>query len=177
MATVDIQAALQRVESVLTRRPDKGLHTDTPARARWEHDLVVRSHHPGGSSVLTDMPPELGGGGREVTPGWLMRAGLAACTVTCVVFAAAAEGIELQSVEASAESESDARGILGMREADATPVPSAPRALDLKVRVAARGVSPARLERLVETARLRSAVLCALADGVQVRLSVQAEAS
>ena len=51
---------------------------DAIARARAEPNrLTYATSGPGGATLLTDMPPELGGSGDQVTPGWLMRAGLA----------------------------------------------------------------------------------------------------
>lgn len=173
MATADIRAALERVESVLQRRPSLGLHADTAATARWNQGVSVISRHPNGTEIATDMPPELGGRGEAVTPGWLMRAGLASCTVTCIALAAAAQGIELEAIEVTAESQSDARGLFGMKEPDATRVPAAPRAVQLQVRIGARGVPAERLRRLVEDTRRCIPVLCALEDAVPVVLQVE----
>jgi len=174
MATADIRAAVQRVEAVLARRPQMGLHADTAARARWDGDVGVIVEHPNGVRIRTDMPAELGGRGADVTPGWLMRAGLAACTLTCIALAAAAQGIELQTLELTACSESDARGILGMHDARARPVQAGPRRVVLSVRIAARGVGAERLQRLIEDTRRRSPVLCALEDSVPVALQIEA---
>ena len=77
MSMQDLAAALQRVEKVLQRRPDMGLHDDAPATARWQSGTRVVSSHANGTQVVTDMPTELGGTGDRVTPGWLLRAGLA----------------------------------------------------------------------------------------------------
>ena len=173
MATADIRAAVGRVQSVLTRRPELGLHADTAAVARWHHDVSVIACHPNGTEFRTDMPPELGGKGEAVTPGWLMRAGLAACTVTCIALAAAARGIELQTLEARAASHSDARGILGMTDAEGVPVASAPREIELSVRLSARGVPAEQLRQLVQDTRRCSVVLCALEGRVPVHLRVE----
>ena len=77
MTKEDIAAAVQRVESVLQRRPATGIHDDAPATARWQSGLRVIACHANGTQVLTDMPSELGGSGDKITPGWLFRAGLA----------------------------------------------------------------------------------------------------
>jgi hypothetical protein len=47
-----IAAALQRVESILNRRPAAGLHVDEPAVARWEGGTRVVSRHRNGASGL-----------------------------------------------------------------------------------------------------------------------------
>jgi hypothetical protein len=41
MTIEDIAAAVQRVESVLKRRPATGIHDDAPATARWQTGLRV----------------------------------------------------------------------------------------------------------------------------------------
>ncbi|MEJ7688909.1 MAG: hypothetical protein WKG52_19115, partial [Variovorax sp.] len=88
MTMQDIAAALQRVEAVLQRRPETGLHDDAPAAARWERGTRVVTHHASGAQMATDMPGELGGSGDQVTPGWLFRAGLASCAATSIVVSA-----------------------------------------------------------------------------------------
>ncbi|HUE09319.1 MAG TPA: hypothetical protein VMQ54_00200, partial [Steroidobacteraceae bacterium] len=110
MASQEIAAAMQRVESILTRRPEVGLHDDEPATARWQGGARVASSHANGTLLLTDMPTELGGTGDQVTPGWLFRAGLASCLATRIAMGAAAAGFELTLLEVLAGSRSDARG-------------------------------------------------------------------
>ena len=116
MTMQDIATALQRVESALKRRPCGGTHDDPPATARWQTGLRVASSHANGTQVLTDMPAALGGSGDQVTPGWLLRAGLASCLATRIAMSAAAKGIELTFLEVLASSRSDARGLFGMVE-------------------------------------------------------------
>src|ERR1700733_4175463 len=117
MSMERIAAALHRVESILKRRADAGLHEDTPAVACWEGGAHVVSRHPNGASVATDLPSELGGMGAEVTPGWLWRAALSSCLAARIVVAAAVDGIDLASVEVRANSRSDLRGLLGLKGA------------------------------------------------------------
>jgi len=94
MAKEDIAAAVQRVESVLQRRPATGIHDDAPATARLQSGLRVIASHANGTQMPTDMPSELGGSGDRITPGWLFRAGLASCLTTRIAMGAAAEGID-----------------------------------------------------------------------------------
>ncbi len=150
MSTDDLAAALQRVETVLRRRPDMGLHDDAPATAKWERGTRVVARHANGTTLPTDMPGELGGTGDKVTPGWLFRAGLASCAATSIVMAAAMKGISLSVLEVRATSRSDTRGVLGMKEFDGTPVGAGPIDLKLHVRIAAHGVDPAALRALVD---------------------------
>jgi len=87
MATADIRAAVGRVQSVLTRRPELGLHADTAAVARWHHDVSVIACHPNGTEFRTDMPPELGGKGEAVTPGWLTMFALYLVSSVAIIMA------------------------------------------------------------------------------------------
>ena len=66
----NVAAALQRVDAVLRRRPDAGLHDDAPATARWVIGMRFVAGHANGTQLPTDMPAELGGSGDQVTPGW-----------------------------------------------------------------------------------------------------------
>jgi uncharacterized OsmC-like protein len=173
MAAHDIAQALQRIESVLRRRPDSGLHDDAPATARWDGGTRMVTSHPGGKQVLTDMPGEMGGSGDQVSPGWLFRAGLASCTATCIAMAAAAQGIDLQTLELRASSRSDTRGLLGMTDADGREVSAAPQDVQLHVRIAARGVTSERLRSLVESSYRYSPVPRAVQDAVPVALVIE----
>jgi uncharacterized OsmC-like protein len=174
MAAQDIAEALQRVEAVLRRRPETGIHDDAPATARWDGGARVVTRHANGTEVSSDMPSEFGGTGDRITPGWLFRAGLAACTTTRIAMAAAAEGIELQTLELQARSRSDTRGLLGMADADGEAVSAAPSDVELRVRIAARGVAPERLRALVEDSYRHSPVSCAV-QGVPVALRIEVE--
>src|SRR6187401_1206577 len=94
MPMQDVAAAMERVKTVLERRPEMGLHDDAPATARWEGGTRIVASHSNGKQMATDMPAELGGSGDQVTPGWLFRAGLASCAATTIAMAAARHGID-----------------------------------------------------------------------------------
>jgi len=175
MAIRDIAAAAQRVESVLQRRPTSGTHDDAPATARWQDGLRVVAYHANGTEMLTDMPTELGGSGDKVTPGWLLRAGLASCLATCIAMDAAAEGIELTALDVLATSRSDLRGLLGMADSSNAPVGAGPSELQLRVRICAAGVPAERLRLLVENSNLCSPVSAATRDAVPVALRIDVD--
>ena len=175
MASQQIAAAMQRVESVLKRRPEVGLHDDAPATARWESGTRVVSSHANGTRLLTDMPTELGGSGEQVTPGWLFRAGLASCLATRIAMGAAVAGFELAMLEVLASSRSDARGIFGMSEASGEPVCAGPRDIQVLVRIAAPGVSPERLRILIEESNRCSPVSAAARDEVPMTLRIEVD--
>jgi uncharacterized OsmC-like protein len=176
MTIQDIAAAVQRVESVLQRRPAAGIHDDVPATARWQTGLRVVACNANGTQMLTDMPTELGGSGDKVTPGWLFRAGLASCLATCIAMDAAAEGIELTALEVLATSSSDLRGMFGMVDGTGAPVGAGPREIQIQVRIRAAGVSAERLRLLVEDSNRCSPVSAAARDAVPVALRIEVDA-
>jgi uncharacterized OsmC-like protein len=173
MSLQDIAAAMERVESVMRRRPELGLHDDSSASARWDGGLRVSASHESGLRLETDMPRELGGTGDLVTPGWLMRAGAASCAVTRIAMAAAAQGIALDELEVSAHSRSDTRGLLGLADAEGAPVPAGPAEVTLSVRIAAAGVAPARLRELVDASCRCAPVQQALMRATPVTVQVE----
>ena len=177
MTTEEIAAAMQRTESVLRRRPEAGVHDDTPASARWDGGLKIVTTHANGFQLETDMPEELGGRGQDVTPGWLIRAALASCAATRIAMAAATEGIALSALELTASSRSDARGIFGMTDRDGSPISAGPREVHLHVRICAPGVSKERLKRLVENSHRCSPVSCAMQEAIPVALRTEVEDS
>jgi len=168
-----IAAALHRVESILQRRPGAGLSDDAPAVARWEGGARVVSSHPGGVSVATDMPSELGGMGEEVTPGWLWRAALSSCLATRIVMAAAVDGIDLTSVEVLASSRSDLRGLLGMKAASGAVPSPAPSDVQLHVRIQAADASRERLQALVARSQACSPMQIAAIRALPIEVSVE----
>lgn len=173
MAQQDIAAALHRVRSVFQRRPEAGMHDDTPATARWVQGTRVATSHADGHTLATDMPAELGGRGDEVTPGWLFRAGLASCAATSIVLAAADAGLVLSALEVKATSRSDARGLLGMADAQGRPVYAGPGEMTLHVHIAADGAAPERLRALVEAALRQSPIPSAVCQATPLALQVE----
>ncbi len=177
MTTQKVAAALRRVEAVLQRRPDMGIHDDAPAAARWEGGTRVVSSHANGTRMATDMPEELGGSGDQVSPGWLFRAGLASCAATRIAMGAAAEGIELTSLQVMATSKSDTRGMLGMADGEGQSIDASPCDVRLHVRIAAHGIEPARLRALVDASYRCSPVPNAVVNAVPVALHVEVGAA
>jgi uncharacterized OsmC-like protein len=170
-----VAIALRRVEAVLQRRPEMGLHDDAPATARWQHGTRVVASHANGAQVPTDMPTELGGSGDQVSPGWLFRAGVASCAATSIAMAAAREGIALTALEVKVGSRTDARGMFGMTGADGVRVSAAPGDLQLRVRIGASDASEARLRELVEAGVRCSPIPSAVQHAVPIALQVEIE--
>jgi uncharacterized OsmC-like protein len=173
MPNHELAAALQRAETVFRRRPDMGMHEDAPASARWERDTRVVVNHANGTQIASDMPCELGGTGDRITPGWLFRAGVAACATTTIAMAAAARGIELSALEVQVSSRSDTRGILGMDEADGERVFAGPSDVQLRVRIASPAVSPEQLRALIEEGLRRSPIPNVLQTAMPMAVHVE----
>lgn len=171
-----IAASLERVASLLRRKPQAGLADDSAATARWDGGLrtSVRADKSGHTvfSVATDMPTELGGEASAMSPGWLLRAGLASCSATRIAMAAAAAGIALRTLEVRATSRSDARGMLDIPDLDGAAVPAGPLAMALHVRISAPGVPDAHLRALVASTWTCSPVTDTIGRPVPVALHV-----
>lgn len=173
MSAQYVADAMQRVEAVLRRRPDMGMHDDSTAVASWRGSTRIVTGNGSGIEISTDMPAELGGTGDQVSAGWLMRAALAACTATRIAMAAAAAGIELTKLELRATSRSDVRGLLGMTESDGSPIGAGPHDLQLHVTIAAHGVPAQELRALVEESHRCSPVPCAIQEQTPVGLHIE----
>jgi organic hydroperoxide reductase OsmC/OhrA len=175
MATHDIAAAMRRAESVLRRRPETGLHDDSPVIAQWQSGTRIALSHSNGTQVQTDMPVELGGTGDQATPGWLFRAGVASCLATCIAMRAAEAGMELSTLEVRASSRSDLRGFFGMKDAMGDAVCAGPCEVQLVVRIKAHGIEPAQLRNLVEESHRCSPMPTALRNAVPVGLRIDTD--
>jgi uncharacterized OsmC-like protein len=167
-----ISAAMDRVATILRRRPDLGLQADPPATACWERDLRVVSRTASGLQFATDMPAQLGGSGTQVTPGWLMRASLASCAATRIAMTAAAAQIELAMLEVSVTSRSDTRGLLGMSDQEGVSVDAGPCDVEMIVRIAANGIASDQLRSVVEESHRCSPVSNALWRAIPISLRI-----
>lgn len=172
----DLAAAWRRVERALRRSPKTGLQDDAPATVQWTGGTKVVASHANGTELRTDMPTQLGGDGAGVTPGWLLRAGLASCAATTIAMRAAVEGIELRTLQIIASSRSDTRGLLGMTDANGKQVTAGPRDVQLQVRIsAADGTSAQKLRELVQRADECSPVSCALRSQIEIDVHIECE--
>lgn len=172
MSLEHVAQAMERVAAVLRKRPSAAMKDDAPATASWQGGVRVTASHPAGAQVTTDLPPELGGAGSGVPPGWLVRAAAASCAVTRIVMSAAAQGIALERVEATMGSRSDLRGLLGVPGEDGADVSPAPFDLRLQVHVAAPGVPRDTLEALVANSCRHSPVNAALETALPIRVEL-----
>ncbi len=171
MSMEQIKSSVASVAAHFASHPEEARQQDMPATAVVEDDLRCRVEGPGGVTVITDMPAPVGGGGNAPTPGWFMRAALAACDATMIALRAAHEGIKLSRIEVTAESDSDNRGLLGVDDS----VPAGPLATRTRVRLAAPNADAERLRAIVDWAVQHSPVANALERAVpkEIELEIQ----
>lgn len=168
--TTEIASAIERTRLALESSGSGGASPDRPAAASIEDGLRCRVDGPDGWSIVTDMPPPVGGQGSAPTAGWMLRAAWAACDATAIAMRAAELGIELTQLEVVAESESDFCGLLGIGDG-VLPGPIRAR---IRVRIAADGVEPERLREIVEWADRHSPVGDAIRRAVPAEIEVTA---
>jgi uncharacterized OsmC-like protein len=152
-----IRNAIEAASGHLTEHPEAALGTDAAATAVREDGLRFRIEGPQGS-VISDMSKSVGGGATAPTPGWLMRAALAACDASLVAMEAARDGVELTDLTVTVEGESDFRGVLGV---DSSVHPG-PLALRVRIELAAPDATEDQLREIVERAEAHSPVRDAL---------------
>jgi uncharacterized OsmC-like protein len=156
-----IGSAIEQASSYLTEHPEAATASDSAATAVREEGLRFRVEGPW-SSLTSDMAKSVGGGASAPTPGWLLRAALAACDATMLAMEAARDGVELTDLRVSVESESDCRGVLGV---DPTVQPG-PLSMRVGIRLSAKAATEEQLRAIVERAEAHSPVRDALARAV-----------
>lgn len=162
-----IRTALEAATAYLTDHPEEARYTDSLATARLESGLRVRVGGTNGESLVTDMPAAVGGAGTGPSPGWMLRAAVAACVASIAAMRAAQVGLTGFTVEVDVDSESDDRGILGLDGS----VPAGPLSMRVAFRMAADGASREALEEVAAWAVEH----CPVSDAVRraVPLSVE----
>lgn len=149
----EIRSAIEKASGYLAENPDAATGTDAAATAVMEEGLRCRVEGPKGA-LATDMSESVGGGASAPTPGWMLRAALAACDATLVAMEAARDGIDLSELIVSVESDSDFRGVLGI-DAGAHP---GPLAIRTRIELAAPDATEEQLREIVQRAEERSPV-------------------
>lgn len=166
---MNVSEAIEKLRSAISADPSKARAKNVPATARLVSGLQCELRGPYGERVLTDMPPAMGGAASGPNPGWLMRGAIASCTATVIAMRAAHDGVDLNELEVTVESDSDLRGILGIDE----HVSAGHRAIRMKVRIGSPSASPQALRELVEWAEAHSPVGCTIKDSPACKLEVQ----
>jgi uncharacterized OsmC-like protein len=168
-AQAAIKAIIDSRVDFLQQYPERARVSDKAAIAVLDGGLCCQLRTSDGAITTSDMPTQVGGNASAPTPGWFMRAALAACDATTIAMRAACLGIRLDMLEVSVESESDARGLLGMDSS----VRVGPLSISTRVSIAASGADPAELRQLVEWALAHSPVADAIKRSVPVLVEVR----
>jgi uncharacterized OsmC-like protein len=163
-----IRKAIETASGKLAEHPEMAVGTDAAATAVREEGLRFRVDGPNGA-ITTDMSESVGGAASAPTPGWLMRAALAACDATTVAMEAARDGIELSELSVSVESDTDFRGVLGV---DGAPHPG-PLAIRVRIELAAPDATEEQLREIVRRAEARSPVRDAISREVSMSTEIE----
>jgi len=158
MTIESIAKAFKAAKNHLMANPADGNCTDTYASAKLVQGLRMQVTGPKGQALLTDMPAGVGGEASAPSPGWLMRAGTAACTSTVIALRAAELGVTLDSLEVKVESQSNDCGMFGVGD----DIPAGPLSASMEVRISAKGVDETDLNGIVSWAIAHSPVADAL---------------
>jgi uncharacterized OsmC-like protein len=140
-----IRSAVEKTVQHYEEDPGAGPEPDSPATAVRDGVLRFRVSGPHGQ-IVTDLAESVGGGASAPTPGWCMRAALAACDASVIAIEAARDGISLSRLEVTVGSESDFRGTLGVDDS----VPAGPLAMHVRVRVASDDADEDALRAVVK---------------------------
>jgi uncharacterized OsmC-like protein len=165
----DIGDALRGARAYLTDHPDEARYRDSPATARMVGGLATEVEGPDGVSLRTDMPAGIGGGASAPSPGWYLRAAQASCVATLVTMRAAEEGVALDHLVVTVDSESDDRGITGA----ADDIPAGPLSGRVKVMLGAAGADEATLRSIAEWGWQHCPVDDAIRRAVRVDLEIE----
>ena len=164
-----IRTAIEGASAYLTQHPEEARYTDSLASARIESGLRIRVTGPADEELVTDMPPAVGGGGSAPSPGWFLRAAVAACVTSLAAMRAAQLGIPDFSCEVDVDSESDDRGILGLDD----DIPAGPLSTRIAFRIAAAGTDRERLREVAEWAVAHCPVSDAVRRAVPLKVEVE----
>jgi uncharacterized OsmC-like protein len=170
MSDVAIREALDKAEKVIAENPEKAKarNVATASRAGGLKFSIVG---PNGERLETDMPKGVGGQASAPSPGWALRASLAACTGTVIAMRAAKLGIALDRLNVMVESGADQRGMLGLDD----KVSPALSGFRTRVAIRASGAERATLEELVRWADAHSPVACTMRQALSAPIEVVVE--
>lgn len=166
--TDSIRTAIEGASAYLTEHPDVARYTDSIAQARVESGLRVVVEGPAGERLETDMPAAVGGAGSAASPGWYLRAAVAACVASLATMRAAQLGWSGFRCEVDVDSESDDRGILGLDGS----VPGGPLSMRIALSLSADGIGLDGLEELAVWAVEHCPVSDAIRRAVPVHIEV-----
>ena len=157
-----------------TIRQTVRLFEEQPEKARSKP--TVKAHADGGQAVMeagpfswnADLPEPIGGTNQAPSPTALLLSALAGCAVVFIRDTLAPQlGVRVDAVEATAQCEADARGLLGM--ADAQPDL---QSIQLDIRVQSPD-SESEVQKVYEAWRERCPIYLALTKAMDVSLNTE----
>jgi uncharacterized OsmC-like protein len=166
--TDTIRAAIEGASAYLRDHPADARYTDSVAAARLDSGLRVLVAGPNGEELVTDMPKGVGGAASAVSPGWYLRAAVAACALSLAVMRAAQLGLTGFRCEVEVDSESNDYGILGLD----TSTPAGPLSMRVHFRMTADGAGLDTLEEIAVWAVDHCPVADAVKRGVPLHIEV-----
>jgi uncharacterized OsmC-like protein len=167
MSNLAAREPLERAKRLFLEKPAVARKANTTATAVWRDGLSCEVSGPAAERAVTDMPLPMGGNGAGSNPGWLLRAGIASCAATAIAMRASLMGVALKTLEVQVDSDSDARGLVGISD-----VSTALGNLRMSVRIGADGIDEAQLRELAAWGEANSPVSCTLRDRPHVVLEV-----
>jgi len=157
MSSDGVRQAIETTSTLFRKEPGKAQVSTPPVTAVLEDGVAFRLDGARGP-VRTDMPPPMGGAASAETPGWHMRAALAACIGTTIATRAAQLGVTLDTLEVTVFSEVDYRGMLGIGDAVAPGMTN----LRSKVLIHSPDAPTDRLVEIVRWGEAHSPVACTI---------------
>jgi len=167
MSNLRARDSLERARRLFLEKPAAAKKPNAMATAVWRDGLSCEIAGPSGEKATTDMPEAMGGSGAACNPGWLLRAGMASCAATAIAMRAALVGIELRLLEVTVQSESDARGLVGIPD-----IPTTLGGMRMSIRIGADGIDAAKLRELAAWGETHSPVSCTLRERPPVAVDV-----
>ena len=166
MSNLQAREALERAQQLFLERPTAARKT-VSATAVLQNGLECSISNSEGRTLVTDMAKALGGGGAGHSPGWLLRASLAACTATSIAMRAALHGIELRELEVTVHSDVDLRGAVGI-----DGVSMVMTGMRMSIKVGAHDASERTLREIVAWGATQSTVSATLQEARTLPIEV-----
>lgn len=153
--------AIERLETLLDRRPGFGQDTDTSVTTL--HEGLRCSSEERRWHIDTDMPKGMGGSASAPTPGVLLRASLGACLAMMYQMRGARHGVEFTSIRVTLEADSQVSGMLLL------DAPARPGYTDIRYHVEVESpATRADVQRVLDEGDQLSPLLDALANATRV---------
>lgn len=167
MSNLQARETLERAHRVFLEQPSTARKPNAMATAVWRDGLRCEIAGPAGETAHTDMPELMGGKGAGSNPGWLLRASMASCAATAIAMRAAVLGVELRCLEVNVQSQSDARGLVGI-----AGISTSLANIRMSIKIGADNVPESQLRELAEWGEAHSPVGCTLREQPPIAVEV-----